>query len=106
LSFAVNDKALPARLPDTVHSEPPSTSPDRIVQLPVVVNERNTRHRTMVFTTYKHPKRWGDVLHDDDLAEAIVDRILERSPSTSRWLRSPRGVEPRHGCPQWVALAD
>ena len=25
-----------------------------------------------------HPKRWGDALHDDDLAEAIVDRILER----------------------------
>ncbi len=32
----------------------------------------------MVFTTNKHPKRWGDALHDDDLAEAIVDRILER----------------------------
>jgi len=27
---------------------------------------------------FEHPKRWGDVLHDDDLADAIVDRILER----------------------------
>ncbi|MEZ4221683.1 MAG: IS21-like element helper ATPase IstB [Polyangiaceae bacterium] len=43
-----------------------------------VVNERHIRRRAMVFTTNKHPKRWGDVLHDDDLADAIVDRILER----------------------------
>src|SRR5208282_2601046 len=43
-----------------------------------VVNDRHIRHRAMVFTTNKHPKRWGAVLHDDDLAEAIVDRILER----------------------------
>ena len=32
----------------------------------------------MIFTTNKHPKRWGPELHDDDLADAIVDRILER----------------------------
>ena len=43
-----------------------------------VVNERHVRKRAMIFTTNKHPKRWGPVLHDDDLAEAIVDRILER----------------------------
>jgi DNA replication protein DnaC len=43
-----------------------------------VVNDRHIRRRAMIFTTNKHPKRWGDVLHDDDLAEAIVDRILER----------------------------
>jgi DNA replication protein DnaC len=43
-----------------------------------VVNERHIKKRAMVFTTNKHPKRWGVVLHDDDLAEAIVDRILER----------------------------
>jgi DNA replication protein DnaC len=43
-----------------------------------VVNERHIRRRAMLFTTNKHPKTWGDVLHDDDLAEAIVDRILER----------------------------
>jgi len=29
----------------------------------------------MIFTTNKSPKR---VLHDDDLADAIVDRILDR----------------------------
>jgi DNA replication protein DnaC len=43
-----------------------------------VVNERHTRKRSMVFTTNKQTKRWGDVLHDQDLADAIVDRILER----------------------------
>jgi DNA replication protein DnaC len=43
-----------------------------------VVGERHMRKRSMVFTTNKHPKRWGAVLHDDDLAVAIVDRILER----------------------------
>jgi DNA replication protein DnaC len=43
-----------------------------------VVNDRHIRRRAMIFTTNKHPKRWGAVLHDDDLADAIVDRILER----------------------------
>ncbi|MEZ4302181.1 MAG: IS21-like element helper ATPase IstB [Polyangiaceae bacterium] len=43
-----------------------------------VVNERHIRRRAMLFTTNKHPKHWGAALHDDDLAEAIVDRILER----------------------------
>ena len=43
-----------------------------------VVNERHIRRRSMLFTTNKHPKGWGPVLHDNDLAEAIVDRILHR----------------------------
>lgn len=43
-----------------------------------VVNDRHIRGRSMIFTTNKHPRRWGAVLHDDDLADAIVDRILER----------------------------
>ena len=43
-----------------------------------VVNDRHIRQRAMIFTTNKHPKQWGRALHDDDLADAIVDRILER----------------------------
>lgn len=43
-----------------------------------VVNDRHIRRRSMIFTTNKHPTRWGAVLHDNDLADAIVDRILER----------------------------
>ncbi|HEY5955122.1 MAG TPA: IS21-like element helper ATPase IstB [Polyangiaceae bacterium] len=43
-----------------------------------VVNERHIRRRAMIFTTNKHPRHWGHALHDEDLADAIVDRILER----------------------------
>lgn len=43
-----------------------------------VVNERHLKKRAMVFTTNKRLKAWGDVLHDADLAEAIVDRLMER----------------------------
>jgi DNA replication protein DnaC len=43
-----------------------------------VVNDRHKRRRPMIFTTNKPLKLWGAVLHDEDLAHAIVDRILER----------------------------
>jgi DNA replication protein DnaC len=43
-----------------------------------LVNERHLRRRAMLFTTNKPLKAWGRVLHDDDLAEALIDRILER----------------------------
>ena len=43
-----------------------------------VVNDRHRLGRSMVFTSNKHPSDWGAVLHDDDLALAIVDRVLER----------------------------
>ena len=34
--------------------------------------------RSMIFTTNKPLAAWGRVLHDEDLAQAIVDRVLER----------------------------
>ena len=43
-----------------------------------VVNDRHRRKRTMIFTTNKPLAAWGRVLHDEDLAQAIIDRILER----------------------------
>jgi DNA replication protein DnaC len=43
-----------------------------------VVNERYLHHRPMLLTTNKPLASWGDVLHDGDLAEAILDRLLER----------------------------
>ena len=43
-----------------------------------VVNERHLKRRSMIFTTNKSLDVWGHVLHDKDLAAAIVDRILER----------------------------
>ena len=53
--------------------------PDAANVLFHVVNNRHTQRKPMIFTTNKSPfTEWGDVLHDHDLAEAIVDRILER----------------------------
>ena len=43
-----------------------------------VVNDRHKRKRSMLFTTNKPLASWGGVLHDEDLAQAIVDRVLER----------------------------
>ena len=43
-----------------------------------VVNDRHLRKRPMIFTTNKPLSEWGKVLHDEDLASAILDRILER----------------------------
>ncbi len=43
-----------------------------------VVNDRHRRKRSMIFTTNKPTAAWGKVLHDEDLAQAIVDRVLER----------------------------
>jgi DNA replication protein DnaC len=43
-----------------------------------VVNDRHRRKHAMIFTTNKPTTVWGRVLHDEDLAQAIVDRILER----------------------------
>lgn len=43
-----------------------------------VVNERYLLRKPMLFTTNKPLAAWGHVLHDPDLAEAILDRVLER----------------------------
>jgi len=43
-----------------------------------VVNDRHRHKRTMIFTTNTPLNAWGRVLHDEDLALAIVDRVLER----------------------------
>ena len=52
--------------------------PDAANVLFHVVNDRHLRRRAMVFTTNKPMSAWGRVLHDPDLAAAIIDRILER----------------------------
>lgn len=43
-----------------------------------VVDHRYLHKKPMIFTTNKPLSRWGQVLHDPDLAEAITDRVLER----------------------------
>jgi len=52
--------------------------PDAANVLFQVVNERYLKRRPMIFTTNKPIEAWGQVLHDPDLAEAILDRVLER----------------------------
>ena len=52
--------------------------PDAANVLFHVVNDRHLRKRPMIFTTNKPLREWRKVLHDEDLAAAILDRILER----------------------------
>jgi DNA replication protein DnaC len=43
-----------------------------------VIDQRCLRRRPIVFTTNKKLREWGAVLHDEQLAEALLDRVLER----------------------------
>jgi DNA replication protein DnaC len=55
-----------------------SYGPDAANVLFQVVNDRHLHRRPLIFTTNKPLAVWGRVLHDPDLAEAILDRTLER----------------------------
>jgi DNA replication protein DnaC len=57
-----------------------------------VVNERYLQRKPILFTTNKPLAAWGHVLHDPDLAEAILDRILERGRHIQ--LRGPQLPHP------------
>lgn len=67
-----------------------------------VVNDRYLRGRPMIFTTNKPLAALGQLLHDGDLAEAILDRVLERGthfvlkgPShRTRHLKPKKGEDP------------
>ena len=48
-----------------------------------VVNERYLKRKPTLVTTNKPLAAWGQVLHDGDPAEAILDRLLRRT-----WLRT------------------
>lgn len=43
-----------------------------------VVDQRTIKRRPLIFTTNKPLTQWGAVLHDNELAEALLDRVLER----------------------------
>ena len=53
-------------------------SPEAANVLFQVVDHRYLHRRPMLLTTNKPLAEWGRVLHDPDLADAIIDRILER----------------------------
>ena len=52
--------------------------PDAANVLFHVVNDRHLKKRPMIFTTNKPLSEWGKVLHDEDMAAAILDPVLER----------------------------
>jgi DNA replication protein DnaC len=58
-----------------------------------VVNDRYLRHRPIIVTTNKPLAALGQVLHDADLAEAILDRILERG---THYILRGRSYRTRH----------
>jgi DNA replication protein DnaC len=53
-------------------------APDAANVLFGVVDLRYLERKPMIFTTNKKLRQWGAVLHDRDLAEVILDRVLER----------------------------
>ncbi len=60
-----------------------------------VVNECYMRGKPMMVTTNKPLASRGHVLHDDDLAEAILDRLLERGTHFEMRGRSYRTRRPK-----------
>lgn len=70
--------------------------PDAANCLFQVIDQRYLRGRSVLITTNKEPATWGGVLHDPDLAEAIVDRVMERGeviPLRGRSYRNPGASE-------------
>ena len=62
-----------------------------------VVNDRYLKGRPMIVTTNKPLAALGGLLHDGDLAEAILDRLLERG---SHFLLRGRSYRTRHLDPE------
>lgn len=58
-----------------------------------VVDQRCLLRRPIVFTTNKALKAWGRVLHDNELAEALLDRVLERGERIHLMGRSKRAPD-------------
>ena len=61
-----------------------------------VVDHRYLVKKPMIFTTNKKLREWGQVLHDRDLSEVILDRVLERGQQIKLGGRSwrTRHIEP------------
>jgi len=62
-----------------------------------VVNDRYLHRKPMLFTTNKPLAALGQVLHDGDLAEAILDRVLERG---THFVLRGRSYRTRHQQPE------
>lgn len=58
-----------------------------------VISQRHLKHRPTIVTTNKPLAALGEVLHDADLAEAILDRLLERG---THYVLRGRSYRTRH----------
>lgn len=80
-----------------------SYAPDAANVLYRVVNDRYLKGRSMIVTTNKPLAALGQLLHDGDLAEAILDRLLERG---THFLLRGRSYRTRHLKPEADAKDD
>lgn len=64
------------------------------VLFPVVDKRYLAGNRPMLLTTNKDPQQWGAVLHDNDLSQAILDRLLHRGEVLKLGGRSYRQHRP------------
>lgn len=74
-----------------------SYAPDAANVLYRVVNDRYLKRRPMIVTTNKPLAALGQLLHDGDLAEAILDRLLERG---THFVLRGRSYRTRHLKPE------
>lgn len=74
-----------------------SYAPDAANVLYRVVNDRYLKSKPMVVTTNKPLAALGQLLHDGDLAEAILDRLLERG---THFVLRGRSYRTRHLKPE------
>jgi DNA replication protein DnaC len=80
-----------------------SYAPDAANVLYRVVNDRYLKGRPMIVTTNKPLAALGQLLHDGDLAEAILNRLLERG---THFLLRGRSYRTRHLKPEADAKDD
>jgi DNA replication protein DnaC len=74
-----------------------SYAPDAANVLYRVVNDRYLKNKPMIVTTNKPLAALGQLLHDGDLAEAILDRLLERG---THFVLRGRSYRTRHLKPE------
>lgn len=74
-----------------------SYAPDAANVLYRVVNDRYLKRRPMIVTTNKPLAALGQLLHDGDLPEAILDRLLERG---THFVLRGRSYRTRHLKPE------
>ena len=80
-----------------------SYAPDAANVLYRVVNDRYLKEQPMIVTTNKPLAALGQLLHDGDLAEAILDRLLERG---THFVLRGRSYRTRHLKPEADAKND